>query len=361
MVHMLDILAEYLKVQHFHCQLFVATEGSTPFTISTVIDFCFLLSTRAGGLGVNLATAGTVIIFDSDWNPQNDLQAQARAHRIGQTTTASSRESVKTDCSTVSIQWGNMGIYIIIGNALHWAPQLNIRSWRTDDATKLKGTRENTRMFNMLKPNIRVATDAEPSNCSGAIPSFTLHRNPAQHMTLRVVTVMAGINLPPKRPLKLIDDDNDMCPPSSVNPTGGQRHAVAAANNAVSRRRAAARNVVTYSELAGRRMGMRIPPRGPRGGVRETAVLPMMDYLCNSSRQMMTIVLSGLSQKVTTAGMELLSISSNYQDLMPQFLRGIRILSALYPTYIRAIKHSSSPINLHSLPHHHPINSGGGA
>ena len=85
--------------------------------------------------------------------------------------------------------------------------------------------------------------------------------------------MMAGINLPPKRPLKLIDDDNDMCPPSSVNPTGGQRHAVAAANNAVSRRRAAARNMVTYSELAARRrMGMRIPPRGPRGGVRETAV-----------------------------------------------------------------------------------------
>ena len=62
-------------------KLFVATEGSTPFTISTVINFCFLLSTRAGGLGVNLATAGTGIIFDSDWNPQNDLQAQARAHR----------------------------------------------------------------------------------------------------------------------------------------------------------------------------------------------------------------------------------------------------------------------------------------
>ena len=47
-------------------------------------DFAFLLSTRAGGLGVNLATADTVIIYDSDWNPQNDLQAMARAHRIGQ-------------------------------------------------------------------------------------------------------------------------------------------------------------------------------------------------------------------------------------------------------------------------------------
>lgn len=47
--------------------------------------FVFLLSTRAGGQGLNLAGADTIIFVDSDFNPQNDIQAAARAHRIGQT------------------------------------------------------------------------------------------------------------------------------------------------------------------------------------------------------------------------------------------------------------------------------------
>ncbi|KAF4394940.1 hypothetical protein F8388_017668 [Cannabis sativa] len=91
MVRMLDILAEYMSHRGFQFQ---RLDGSTKaelrqqamdhFNAPGSDDFCFLLSTRAGGLGINLATADTVIIFDSDWNPQNDLQAMSRAHRIGQ-------------------------------------------------------------------------------------------------------------------------------------------------------------------------------------------------------------------------------------------------------------------------------------
>ena len=47
--------------------------------------FCFILSTRSGGLGVNLTGADTVVFYDSDWNPTMDAQAQDRCHRIGQT------------------------------------------------------------------------------------------------------------------------------------------------------------------------------------------------------------------------------------------------------------------------------------
>ena len=64
--------------------------------------FCFLLSTRAGGLGINLVTADTVILYDSDWNPQMDLQAMDRAHRIGQKKTVNVLRLVCED--TVEVQ-----------------------------------------------------------------------------------------------------------------------------------------------------------------------------------------------------------------------------------------------------------------
>ena len=91
MVRMLDIIASYLSYKRFKFQRLDGsmnsesrTKSMNHFNAEGSDDFCFLLSTRAGGLGINLTTADTVIIFDSDWNPQNDLQAEARAHRIGQ-------------------------------------------------------------------------------------------------------------------------------------------------------------------------------------------------------------------------------------------------------------------------------------
>ncbi|CAB3408740.1 unnamed protein product [Caenorhabditis bovis] len=94
MVMMLDILQEYLQLRRFPSQRLdgsmradIRKQALDHYNAPGSNDFAFLLSTRAGGLGINLATADTVIIFDSDWNPQNDLQAMSRAHRIGQTKT----------------------------------------------------------------------------------------------------------------------------------------------------------------------------------------------------------------------------------------------------------------------------------
>ena len=91
MVKMLDILGDYMDYRGHSYQRLDGTIAAGPrriaidhFNAPESNDFCFLLSTRAGGLGINLMTADTVIIFDSDWNPQADLQAMARAHRIGQ-------------------------------------------------------------------------------------------------------------------------------------------------------------------------------------------------------------------------------------------------------------------------------------
>lgn len=91
MTTVMTILEDYFALRGFRS---LRLDGSTPaeerekrmykFNSPDSPYFIFLLSTRAGGLGLNLTAADTVIIFDSDWNPMMDLQAQDRAHRIGQ-------------------------------------------------------------------------------------------------------------------------------------------------------------------------------------------------------------------------------------------------------------------------------------
>ncbi|XP_047075437.1 CHD3-type chromatin-remodeling factor PICKLE [Lolium rigidum] len=90
--HMLDLLEDYLSYRKWSYERIDGKIGGAErqiridrYNAKNSTRFCFLLSTRAGGLGINLATADTVIIYDSDWNPHADLQAMARAHRLGQT------------------------------------------------------------------------------------------------------------------------------------------------------------------------------------------------------------------------------------------------------------------------------------
>ncbi|CAB9506371.1 Probable chromatin-remodeling complex ATPase chain [Seminavis robusta] len=87
----LDILDDYCTARGWS---FCRFDGSTSraerkylidsFNAPNSEKFLFLMSTRSGGMGINLQTADTVILYDSDWNPQADLQAQARVHRLGQ-------------------------------------------------------------------------------------------------------------------------------------------------------------------------------------------------------------------------------------------------------------------------------------
>lgn len=92
MSRVLDILEDYCAFRGYeYCRIDGQTahedriEAIDEYNRPGSDKFIFLLTTRAGGLGINLATADIVVLYDSDWNPQVDLQAQDRAHRIGQT------------------------------------------------------------------------------------------------------------------------------------------------------------------------------------------------------------------------------------------------------------------------------------
>ncbi|XP_037816114.1 helicase domino isoform X2 [Lucilia sericata] len=91
MTKMLDVLEAFLN---YHGHIYLRLDGATKVEQRQLLMerfntdkriFCFILSTRSGGVGINLTGADTVIFYDSDWNPTMDAQAQDRCHRIGQT------------------------------------------------------------------------------------------------------------------------------------------------------------------------------------------------------------------------------------------------------------------------------------
>lgn len=91
MTRMLDVLEAFLN---YHGHIYLRLDGTTKVEQRQLLMerfnedkriFVFILSTRSGGVGVNLTGADTVIFYDSDWNPTCDAQAQDRCHRIGQT------------------------------------------------------------------------------------------------------------------------------------------------------------------------------------------------------------------------------------------------------------------------------------
>jgi SWI/SNF-related matrix-associated actin-dependent regulator of chromatin subfamily A member 5 len=91
MLRLLDILEDYCYLRDYeYCRIDGLTthedriEAIDQYNAPNLDKFIFLLTTRAGGLGINLTSADIVILFDLDWNPQADLQAMDRAHRIGQ-------------------------------------------------------------------------------------------------------------------------------------------------------------------------------------------------------------------------------------------------------------------------------------
>ena len=89
MTRVLDIMEDYLRLMKYdYCRIDGNTDGELRdsqmenFNAPNSSKFVFLLSTRAGGLGINLATADIVILYDSDWNPQVDLQGEYHIHYL---------------------------------------------------------------------------------------------------------------------------------------------------------------------------------------------------------------------------------------------------------------------------------------
>ena len=139
MTRMIDLMEEYLTYRNYK---YLRLDGSTKLEDrrDTVHDFqtrpdifIFLLSTRAGGLGINLTSADTVIFYDSDWNPTIDSQAMDRAHRLGQTKQVTvyrmiTRGTIEERIRKRALQKEEVQRVVISGNANAAGVDFNTRS-----------------------------------------------------------------------------------------------------------------------------------------------------------------------------------------------------------------------------------------
>jgi len=127
MTKMLDLLEKFLNLYGY---TYVRLDGSVKVEMrQRIVDnfnlnpriFCFISSTRCGGIGINLTGADCVVFYDSDWNPSMDKQAQDRCHRIGQTKTVHiywliSLNTIEENIFKKSLQKRELGGMIIEGN-----------------------------------------------------------------------------------------------------------------------------------------------------------------------------------------------------------------------------------------------------
>lgn len=127
MTRMLNILENFLNL---HGHTYVRLDGSVKVEMrQKLVDmfnlnpriFCFISSTRCGGIGINLTAADCVVFYDTDWNPAMDKQAQDRCHRIGQTKTVHiyrliSSNTIEENIFKKSLQKRELGGLIIEGN-----------------------------------------------------------------------------------------------------------------------------------------------------------------------------------------------------------------------------------------------------
>jgi len=153
----LDIMEQYLRIRgHKYLRL----DGSTPVQErQSMIDlynedesyFVFILSTRAGGLGINLTSANTVILHDLDFNPYNDKQAEDRVHRVGQT------RPVKI-IRFISEETIEEGIYSIANEKLRLEQDLNSQDndGENENVEKKKAKKDVSRL-------LKIALDVEMS------------------------------------------------------------------------------------------------------------------------------------------------------------------------------------------------------